>query len=168
VGDGPYSTDVACARAGVALSDTPPGPYRYHGSLRSNGGMNRDQTHFQDKDGAVYPFCSSEHNATMPAARLREDFLEPIISRSAPGYAKATYAPGLFQTFRLGCKAPLYSRSPDSQVLMFLWPTGGKKQNYVFRVMSGCPSAFLKARLSRSAGWMSGILRLLKANGGLL
>ena len=52
--------------------------------LACNGGMSRDQTLFQDTDGGVYHFCSSENNATMHVARLAEDFLTPL---SGPEHA---------------------------------------------------------------------------------
>jgi hypothetical protein len=71
------SADYQSARAGLAVSDHPAGPYRYLGSLRPNGSMSRDMTLFQDIDGRAYLIFSSEDNRTMHIARLTSDYLKP-------------------------------------------------------------------------------------------
>lgn len=68
------SKDYAKARAGVAISDKPEGPYQYLNSIRPNGNMSRDMTIFQDGDQA-YHFYSSENNATMHVCQLSDDYL---------------------------------------------------------------------------------------------
>ena len=65
------------ARAAVAVSDSPTGPYRYLGSMRPNDTECRDMTVFQDEDGKAYLIFSSEGNATMHIARLTDDYLRP-------------------------------------------------------------------------------------------
>ncbi len=65
------------ARAAVAVSDSPTGPYHYLGSLRPNGSECRDMTVFQDKDGKAYLIFSSEGNATTHIAQLTDDYLKP-------------------------------------------------------------------------------------------
>lgn len=65
------------ARAAVAVSDSPTGPYHYLGSMRPNGSECRDMTVFQDKDGKAYLVFSSEGNATTHIARLTDDYLKP-------------------------------------------------------------------------------------------
>jgi hypothetical protein len=98
------SPDYQAARAGVAVSDTPTGPFTYLGSFRPNAGvwprnvtpedkqagennilarnfaggqMARDMTLFQDDDGRAYHFYSSENNATLHVSRLTDDYLKP-------------------------------------------------------------------------------------------
>ena len=45
------SADYSKACAGVAVSDSPVGPFIYQGSFRPNNAMSRDQTVFVDDDG---------------------------------------------------------------------------------------------------------------------
>ena len=86
------SLDYSAARCGVAVSDTPTGPFTYQKSFRPNvgespipgkgvdkatggtqlmkdmpvGQMARDMTVFVDDDGKAYLFSASENNATLP------------------------------------------------------------------------------------------------------
>ncbi len=69
--------DYKSARAGVAVSDRPTGPYRYMGSCRPNGAQSRDLTLFQDRDGKAYLIFASEENRTMHIAQLDADYLKP-------------------------------------------------------------------------------------------
>ena len=71
------SADYSKAAAGVAVSDTPTGPFKYIGSFRPNGAMSRDQTLFVDDDGTCYQFSSSEENQTLHINRLTDDYLKP-------------------------------------------------------------------------------------------
>ncbi len=71
------SADYSKAAAGVAVSDSPTGPFTYLGSFRPNNGMSRDQTLFVDDDGRAYQFCSSENNRTIHINELTEDYLKP-------------------------------------------------------------------------------------------
>jgi beta-galactosidase len=89
--------DYKYARAGVATSDKPQGPYTYHGSIKPNGQMSRDQTLFKDTDGKAYQICSSENNETMYINELTNDYLKPSgvykrifigLSREAPAMVK--------------------------------------------------------------------------------
>ena len=50
------------ARVGVAVAETPTGPYTYQGSFRPDGEMSRDMTLFVDDDGQAYLFTASEDN----------------------------------------------------------------------------------------------------------
>jgi len=63
------------ARAGVAVSKKPQGPYTYLHSFRPDGEMSRDMTLFQDDDGRAYLVTSSEDNRTMHVSQLTDDFL---------------------------------------------------------------------------------------------
>jgi hypothetical protein len=69
--------DYGYARAGVAVSDKPQGPFRYLGSVRPNGQMSRDMTVFRDDDGRAYLVYASENNNTMQVCLLSKDYLAP-------------------------------------------------------------------------------------------
>jgi hypothetical protein len=71
------SKDYKYARAGVAISDRPTGPYKYLGSMRPNGSEVRDMTLFQDDDGKAYLVYASEGNSTMHIDQLTDDYLKP-------------------------------------------------------------------------------------------
>lgn len=71
------SEDYSYARAGVAVSDNPIGPYTYLYSFRPDGQMSRDMTLFKDEDGKAYHIYSSENNLTMHISLLTEDYLKP-------------------------------------------------------------------------------------------
>ncbi|TFH23584.1 MAG: glycosyl hydrolase family 43 [Bacteroidia bacterium] len=71
------SEDYSYARAGVAVSDSPAGPYTYLHSIRPNNQMSRDMTLFKDDDGNAYHIYSSENNATLYISLLSDDFLSP-------------------------------------------------------------------------------------------
>jgi hypothetical protein len=97
------SADYAAAKSGVAVSNTPTGPFRYLNSVRPNAGvtprnvdehpipengnsqftkdfkggqMARDMTLFVDDDGKAYLIYSSESNETLHISLLTEDYLE--------------------------------------------------------------------------------------------
>ncbi|MCR5585336.1 MAG: glycoside hydrolase family 43 protein [Lachnospiraceae bacterium] len=88
--DGPTATsnsNYAAACAGVAVSDTPFGPYRFIGRYRLNTcppdqedkhpqskGMARDMNLFKDTDGTAYIIYSSEENLTLYISKLNEDY----------------------------------------------------------------------------------------------
>ena len=88
----------SAARCGVAVSDTPTGPYAYQNSFRPDAGawpvgisddakkgrlardfaggqMSRDMTLFQDDDGAAYLISASEDNQVTHISRLSDDYL---------------------------------------------------------------------------------------------
>ena len=83
--DGPITeggSNYAVASAGLAVSDSPTGPfkvvgrYRLHtgGDYSGNQGMARDMNLFVDDDKTAYIIYSSEENATMYVSRLNEDY----------------------------------------------------------------------------------------------
>ncbi len=69
--------DYGYARAGVAVSESPRGPFRYLGSVRPNGQQVRDMTLYQDEDGRAYIVYASENNNTMQVCLLASDYLSP-------------------------------------------------------------------------------------------
>lgn len=72
------SDDYTKACAGVAVSDTPQGPFLYLGSSRPvDNQASRDMTLFKDEDGTAYLIFSSEENATMYIAPLSPDYIKP-------------------------------------------------------------------------------------------
>jgi hypothetical protein len=69
--------DYSYARAGVAVSDNPTGPYTYLYSISPDGQMSRDMTLFKDEDGSAYHIYSSENNSTLHISLLTNDYLKP-------------------------------------------------------------------------------------------
>lgn len=79
------SSDYGKARAGVAVSDSPTGPFKLVGtyllasgtddhSWDSVGGHVRDMNLFKDDDGTGYVLYSSEGNTTMYVAKLNDSY----------------------------------------------------------------------------------------------
>lgn len=64
------------ARAGVAVSKTPTGPFTFLRSFRPDGEMSRDMTLFQDDDGKAYLITTSENNQTQHLSQLTDDYLD--------------------------------------------------------------------------------------------
>jgi acetyl esterase/lipase len=89
--------DYSCARAGVAISDKPEGPYTYLGSMRPNEQMSRDMTLFRDDDGKGYQIYSSENNATMHISLLTDDYLKPSGTEKRIFIDKSREAPAMFK-----------------------------------------------------------------------
>lgn len=112
------------ARSGVAVSDTPTGPFKHLGSFRPNAGlwpinvtaqdrqpnttnnlerdfkigqMARDMTLFVDDDGKAYQFYSSEENATMHVSLLTDDYLAPSGKYARLFAGRSMEAPAVFK-----------------------------------------------------------------------
>ena len=67
--------DYHCARACIAVCDTPDGDFIYRGSFNPCGQMSRDCTLFLDDDGTAYFLSSANDNADLHVYRLTNDFL---------------------------------------------------------------------------------------------
>lgn len=91
------SADYSKAAAGVAVSDTPTGPFTYIGSFRPNGAMSRDQTVYVDDDGRAYHIFSSENNQTLHIAELTDDYLLPTGRETRNFIGKSREAPAVFK-----------------------------------------------------------------------
>ena len=65
------------ASVGVAVSDTPEGPFEYLGAFRPLHTESRDMTLFKDDDGTAYAVYSSDQNRTLRIERLTDDYLKP-------------------------------------------------------------------------------------------
>ncbi|MBN1516888.1 family 43 glycosylhydrolase [Candidatus Sumerlaeota bacterium] len=64
------------AAAGVAVADSPTGPFTYIESVNPEGQDSRDQTLFKDDDGKAYRIYSSEDNMTTYISLLSDDYLK--------------------------------------------------------------------------------------------
>jgi len=89
--------DYNYARAGVAVSDKPEGPYHYIKSMRPNGQMSRDMTLYKDDDNEAYLIYSSENNKTMQVCLLSDDYLEPTATYTRILIGANREAPALFK-----------------------------------------------------------------------
>ena len=86
----------SAARAGVAVSDRPEGPFRFIKSFRPNGNMSRDMGLFVDDDGSAYHIYSSNENYDLRIARLTDDYLSPT-AKDSMLFSKHREAPALFK-----------------------------------------------------------------------
>lgn len=91
------SENYLYARAGVAVSDKPEGPFTYLESMRPNGQMSRDMTLFKDDDGKSYHIFSSENNATLHISLLTDDYLKPTGTVNRIFIDKSREAPAMFK-----------------------------------------------------------------------
>ncbi|MEI9806866.1 MAG: glycoside hydrolase family 43 protein [Bacteroidota bacterium] len=91
------AADYSAARSGVAVSDSPAGPFTFLHSERPNGNMARDMTIFQDDDGKAYHFYSSEHNATMHICLLADDYLSHTTKDTRILVDQSREAPAVFK-----------------------------------------------------------------------
>lgn len=87
--DGTQNTGYGKAQAGVAISDSPTGPFEYIDDYRldicppdqtdyhpSSTGYARDMNLFKDDDGTAYIIYSSEENLTIYISKLTDDYLD--------------------------------------------------------------------------------------------
>ena len=66
----------SAARAGVATSKSPTGPYSFVRDFRPDGEMSRDMTLYQDDDDKAYLITTSENNQTQHVSQLTSDYLD--------------------------------------------------------------------------------------------
>ncbi|MBO1510687.1 FIMAH domain-containing protein [Metabacillus bambusae] len=115
--DGPYEgsdSNYAKAKAGVAISDSPTGPFEYIESNRlnkmpegyeykvRNTGMSRDMNLFVDDDGTAYIIYSSEENYSLYISKLNEDYTAISGDEYGKDFIRAIYnghreAPAMFK-----------------------------------------------------------------------
>lgn len=89
--------DYNYSRGGLAISDSPTGPYHYLGSVQPNGQMLRDMTLYKDDDGKAYLIYSSEGNNTMHICLLSKDYLRPTKTYSRIFVGKLRESPAIFK-----------------------------------------------------------------------
>ena len=101
---GSTGSNYAKAKAGVAISDSPFGPFQLQGSYLLNydesadhgfdgevGGHVRDMNLFKDDDGTGYVLYSSDGNQTMHIAKLNDEYTnvaQPDNSKAEQGVGK--------------------------------------------------------------------------------
>ena len=68
--------DYVFAGTGVAVSDTPEGPFEFLGAKQPNRQDSRDMTLFKDVDGTAYLVHSKDWNNTLNVARLTDDYTD--------------------------------------------------------------------------------------------
>ncbi|HWZ16061.1 MAG TPA: glycoside hydrolase family 43 protein [Mucilaginibacter sp.] len=90
--------DYSYSQAGVAISSSPAGPYRYIKSVKPNGQMARDMSLFKDDDGKAYLVYSSEQNNTMQVCLLSDDYLKPTKTFARILVNRKREAPALFKS----------------------------------------------------------------------
>ncbi len=85
------------ATAGVAVSDSPTGPFTFIEAVRPNGTESRDMALYKDDDGRAYLIYSSEGNATLYISRLTDDYLKHtgVFTRNFAGESRE--APAIFK-----------------------------------------------------------------------
>ncbi|MEU9130756.1 RICIN domain-containing protein [Kitasatospora sp. NPDC048540] len=69
------NADYSDAKAGVATSSTPCGPYTYRGSFRPLGNVSRDLGLFQETDGTGYLLTEDRSSGGLRIDRLSADYL---------------------------------------------------------------------------------------------
>lgn len=134
--DGPTAestSSYAAASAGVAVSETPNGPFRFIDRYRlhtcpegqedfypQSKGMARDMNLFVDEDGTAYIIYSSEENLTLYISRLNEEYTYLDVE---PG--KAVYGRDYIRLFPGAQReAPALFRRDGSYYLMTSGCTG--------------------------------------------
>ncbi len=82
--DGEGAGKYSLAQTGIAVSDSPTGPFRFVDAINPLGAESRDMTLFVDDDGKAYLLYSSEDNWTLYIAELNEDYtgLTGVYSRN--------------------------------------------------------------------------------------
>jgi hypothetical protein len=86
----------SAARAGVAVSNTPAGPYKFIKSFRPNGNMSRDMTLYVEDNGTAYQIYSSRENYDMRIVELTPDYLSATTKDSLIS-SDHREAPAIFQ-----------------------------------------------------------------------
>ncbi|CAI9779866.1 unnamed protein product [Fraxinus pennsylvanica] len=85
------------ASVGIAISNSPTGPFEYRYSLRPHGFDSRDMTIFKDDDGVAYLIYSSVRNKELHIGPLSEDYLDVtnVMAKTLVGQHRE--APALFK-----------------------------------------------------------------------
>jgi beta-galactosidase len=127
------SPDYRKAHVGVAVADSPTGPFEYLGSFRPCNQESRDMTLFQDTDGKAYLVHSSENNASLHIALLTEDYLSVEGDYTRAFVGEFREAPAVFKyderyyMITSGCTGwrPNPARWHVANAMMAAWETKG-------------------------------------------
>lgn len=117
------TADYVYGGIGVAVSNTPTGPFTFLYSTQPNKQDSRDMTIFEDCDGTAYLVHSSNWNKTLHIARLTEDYLKTdgfYVSVLADQEREAPalfYKDGMYYMITSGCtgwdyNSALYAECP--------------------------------------------------------
>ncbi|RZS05888.1 hypothetical protein BHM03_00036452 [Ensete ventricosum] len=121
------------AAVGVAISDSPTGPFTYLYSMRPHGCESRDMTIFKDDDGKAYVIYSSEDNSELHIGPLTDDYLNVtrvmrrvLVGRHREAPALFKYQ-GIYYMITSGCTgwAPNKALAHASESIMGPWETMG-------------------------------------------
>lgn len=118
------SPDYVYAGTGVAVSDSPTGPFDFRCVMQPNRQDSRDMTLFKDFDGTAYLIHSKDWNKTLNIARLTDDYtnvdglyVSVMIDqeREAPAVC---YRNGMYFMVTSGCtgwnyNSALFARCPE-------------------------------------------------------
>jgi beta-galactosidase len=85
------------ARAAIAISKSPVGPYKYLRSFRPDDKMSRDMTLFEDDDGKAYLLTASDDNWTMHLAELNDSYTGTTGKQASIFVREHLEAPALFK-----------------------------------------------------------------------
>ncbi len=85
------------ALAGVAVSDSPAGPFEFLEVFRPHWVMARDCTLFKDDDGTAYFIFASDDNANLVITRLTDDYLKPDVAYARVFPGRYMEAPCVFK-----------------------------------------------------------------------
>lgn len=121
------------ASVGVAMSNSPTGPFTYLYSFRPHGFESRDMTVFKDDDGMAYLFYSSRDNTELHVSPLTEDYIQITAAlkrilirrhREAPAVFKHQ---GTYYMITSGCSgwAPNRALAHAAESIMGPWETLG-------------------------------------------
>ncbi|XP_031109104.1 uncharacterized protein LOC116013467 isoform X1 [Ipomoea triloba] len=126
-------TNYTKASVGVAISDSPTGPFDYLYSIRPHGFDSRDMTIFKDDDGKAYLVYSSVDNSELHVGPLNEQYLDVTRSMRRILVGQHREAPALFKnqgTYYMitsGCTgwAPNEALAHAAESIMGPWETIG-------------------------------------------
>ncbi|XP_068657599.1 uncharacterized protein [Aristolochia californica] len=129
IDDGNYTK----ASVGVAVSDSPTGPFEYLYSKRPHGFDSRDMTMFKDDDGTAYLIYSSEDNSELHIGPLTDDYLDVtrVMRRILVGQHREAPAvfkhQGTYYMITSGCTgwAPNEALAHAAESIMGPWETMG-------------------------------------------
>lgn len=137
-------TNYTKASVGVAISDSPTGPFDYLYSKRPHGFDSRDMTIFKDDDGVAYLIYSSEDNSELHVGPLDREYLDVAGDMRRVLVGQKREAPALFKhrgTYYMitsGCTgwAPNEALAHAAESIMGPWETIGNPcigGNKIFR-----------------------------------
>lgn len=126
-------TNYTKASVGVAISDSPTGPFSYLYSKQPHDCESRDMTIFKDDNGKAYLIYSSEDNSELHIGQLTDDYLDVTDNMQRLLIAQHREAPALFKyegTYYMitsGCTgwAPNTALAHAATAIMGPWETLG-------------------------------------------